>query len=77
MNIESLSSPEGFLRNASKVCPLCEAIFSLVDRNMTVEPIRIKLFRETSTMGLVNCFLTVESETKIQRSYVPVITEEG
>jgi hypothetical protein len=68
INIESLSSPEGFphfYKKTRNTCELCNRIFYNVFQGQNDDThIRIKLSQRQSKMGLVTWFLRIEEENK-------------
>ena len=81
INIESLSSPEGFPHFYKKKlgsCYLCDQIFyDTFGEQMDETPFRIKLFQGQTKMGLVTWFLRIERGKKSIPTEVAVFTREG
>jgi hypothetical protein len=82
INIESLSSPEGYShfykQSDWESCPLCRELFKQMGFDaMKDTPVRIKLSRKSSSMGSPTLYLRVESGTHIGTPDVKVITQEG
>jgi hypothetical protein len=81
INIESLSSPEGyshFYKESNlKSCSLCWYLLLGVPTAMEDQPVRIKLSREPSSMGFSTLYLGVELGTDSVKSSVAVVTQEG
>jgi|ERR1700730_9233320 hypothetical protein len=82
INIESLSSPEGYShfykQSNLRSCLLCGGLFTQMRFDaMKDTPVRIKLSRKSSSMGSPTLCLRVESGTYIETRFVSVITREG
>lgn len=81
INIESLSSPEGFThfyKKTRNTCPLCNQIFYNVFQGQNDDThIRIKLSQRQSKMGLVTWFLRIEGGKQSIPTHVAVFTREG
>ena len=81
INIESLSSPEGFphfYKKAWSSCYLCDQIFCDVFQGQNDDTaIRIKLSQRQSKMGLVTWFLRIEKGERSIPTDVAVFTREG
>lgn len=81
INIESLSSPDGFPHLYKKEmgsCNLCFVIFYDAFRGQIDDtPVRIKLSQGQSKMGLVTWSLRIEVGKRRILIEVPVFTREG
>lgn len=83
INIESLSSPDGFPHFYHKefvgnFCRLCYEIFAYgFHAKMDDTPVRIKLFQGQTNMGLETFFLMTEEGTRKINTGVSVVAREG
>jgi hypothetical protein len=82
INIEALSSPEGFphiYKSTRSSCYLCYQIFYYRPYRWQMDgrPIRTKLSQEQSKIGLVSWVLTFEGEEQRISTEIDVVTREN